>query len=45
MSGTTMGSPGSAGVPDVHGAVEGCLSGDVQDVPISEADRIMEITV
>ena len=30
---------------NVHEAVEGCLSVDVRDVPISEADRIIEITV
>ena len=29
----------------VREAVEGCLSVDVRDVPISEADRIIEITV
>ena len=30
---------------NVREAVEGCLSVDVRDVPISEADRIIEITV
>ena len=30
---------------NVHEAVEGCLSVDVRDVPISESDRIIEITV
>ena len=30
---------------NVHEAVEGCLSVDVRDVSISEADRIIEITV
>ena len=29
----------------VREAVEGCLSVDVRDVPISETDRIIEITV
>lgn len=30
---------------NVHEAVEGCLSVDVRNVPISETDRIIEITV
>ena len=30
---------------NVHEAVEGCLSVDVRDVPISESDQIIEITV
>ena len=30
---------------NVHEAIEGCLSVDVRDVPISEADRIIGITV
>ena len=30
---------------NVHEAVEGCLSVDVREVPISESDRIIEITV
>ncbi len=30
---------------NVREAVEGCLSVEVQDVPISKTDRIVEITV
>ena len=30
---------------NVREAVEGCLSAEVQDVPISKTDRIVEITV
>ena len=30
---------------NLYEAVEGCLSVDVQDVPVSETDRIIEIAV
>lgn len=30
---------------NLYDAVEGCLSVDVQDVPVSEKDRIIEIAV
>ena len=30
---------------NLYGAVEGCLSVEVRDVPVSEADRIIEIAV
>ena len=32
-------------LPNIYEAVEGCLSVDVQDVPTSENDRVMEIAV
>ena len=30
---------------NLYDAVEGCLSVDVQDVPVSETDKIIEIAV
>lgn len=30
---------------NVHEAVEGCLSINIPDVPVSETDRIIEITL
>lgn len=30
---------------NIYEAVEGCLSIDVQDIPISEKDKVMEIAV
>ena len=30
---------------NIYDAVEGCLSVDIQDIPISETDRIMDIAV
>lgn len=30
---------------NLYEAIEGCLSVDVQDVPVSETDRIIEIAV
>jgi len=30
---------------NIYEAVEGCLSVDVRDIPISEEDKIMEIAV
>ena len=30
---------------NIHEAVEGCLSIDIQDIPISDKDRIIEIAV
>lgn len=30
---------------NIYEAVEGCLSVDVQDVPVSETDRVIEIAV
>ncbi|MBM3235409.1 type II toxin-antitoxin system HicB family antitoxin [Candidatus Poribacteria bacterium] len=30
---------------NLYEAVEGCLSVDVQDIPVTEKDRIMEIAV
>ncbi|MCD6115703.1 type II toxin-antitoxin system HicB family antitoxin [bacterium] len=30
---------------NIYDAVEGCLSIDVQNIPVSEKDRIMEIAV
>ncbi|MCY4027573.1 MAG: type II toxin-antitoxin system HicB family antitoxin [Acidobacteria bacterium] len=30
---------------NLHDAVEGCLSVDVEDVPVSETDQIIEIAV
>ena len=30
---------------NLYDAVEGCLSVDVQDVPVSEPDRVIEIAV
>ena len=41
----TQGDTAEELLKNIHEAVEGCLSVDVRDVPISEADRIIEITV
>jgi predicted RNase H-like HicB family nuclease len=30
---------------NIHDAVEGCLSVDIQDIVISEKDKVMEIAV
>ena len=30
---------------NIYEAVEGCLSVDVRDIPVSEKDRVMEIAV
>ena len=30
---------------NIYEAVEGCLSVDIQDVPVSETDRVIEIAV
>jgi len=30
---------------NIYEAVEGCLSVDVQDIPVSEKDKVMEISV
>jgi predicted RNase H-like HicB family nuclease len=30
---------------NIHEAVEGCLSVDVRDIPLSERDKVMEIAV
>lgn len=30
---------------NVHEAVEGCLSVDLEDIPIAETDRVLEIAV
>ncbi|WP_006746365.1 type II toxin-antitoxin system HicB family antitoxin [Thioalkalivibrio paradoxus] len=30
---------------NIYEAVEGCLSIDIQDIPISEKDKVMEIAV
>ncbi len=30
---------------NIYGAVEGCLSVDVQDISLSEKDKVMEIAV
>ena len=30
---------------NIYEAVEGCLSVDVQDIPVSGKDKVMEITV
>ena len=30
---------------NIYEAVEGCLSVDIQDIPISEKDKVMEIAV
>src|SRR5512135_78822 len=30
---------------NLYEAVEGCLSVDVQDIPVSDKDRVLEITV
>ena len=30
---------------NIHEAIEGCLSVEVQDIPISETDRIIEVVV
>ena len=30
---------------NLYEAVEGCLSVDVQDIPVTEKDRVMEIAV
>lgn len=30
---------------NIHEAIEGCLSVEVRDIPISETDRIIEVAV
>ena len=30
---------------NIHEAIEGCLSVEVQDIPLSETDRIIEVVV
>lgn len=30
---------------NIYEAVEGCLSIDIQDIPVSEKDKVMEIAV
>jgi len=30
---------------NIYEAVEGCLSVDIQDIPVSEKDKVMEIAV
>ena len=30
---------------NIHEAIEGCLSVEVRDIPISETDRVIEIAV
>ena len=30
---------------NIHEAIEGCLSVEIQDIPISETDRVIEVAV
>ena len=30
---------------NIHEAIEGCLSVEIQDIPLSETDRIIEVVV
>jgi len=32
-------------ISNLHEAVEGCLSVDIRDIPISQTDKVMELAV